>query len=335
MSPGEADIELPIEDLKLVNALQIAPRATWAELGAVLGRHPTTLSARWATLRSERMAWVMGHLGGEPGQQCTAFVQVQINPELIDVAMAELCALPQVLTVDDASSTADFQLTCLTPDWLTLSTDVLPLIRQATGVQRMKVSLCTRLFTTAVHWRLNELSHAESASLQRLVPRISSPPTNIPDTFWPMLHLLSRDGRATASEIAQVTGQHPSTVGRALKTAQASGMVTFRCEMASHFTGYPLAVQWFAKIPAGSMDAAVGFLTEHPNLRLCAEITGTSNLMFMAQLRAPAEIATLEAGLTARVPGAVIIESCAGVRWFKRMGWMLDPQGRPTGEVVV
>ena len=40
-------MELPPEDLELVHALQIAPRATWSQLGAALGRHPTTLAARW------------------------------------------------------------------------------------------------------------------------------------------------------------------------------------------------------------------------------------------------------------------------------------------------
>lgn len=281
------------------------------------------------------MAWVLGHLGGFPEQHCTAFVEVQVNPADIDSAIAELCAIPEVLTVDDASSSADFHLTCLTADWLTLSTEVLPQIRHVTGVQRVKVSLCTRLFATGNSWRLNVLSPAQTTALHRLAPPATSPPTIIPDAFWPMLRLLMRDGRATASEIAHATGQHPSTVGRALKVAQATGMVSLRCELASHFTGYPLSVQWFAKVPAGSSEAVAAYLKEHRNLRLCAETTGASNLTFMLQLRAPADIATLEAGLAAHFPGLVIVDSCAGVRSFKRMGWMLDAQGRPTGEVVV
>ncbi len=57
-------------------------------------------------------------------------------------------------------------------------------------------------------------------------------------------------------------------------------------------------------------------------------------MTFMMQLRTAADIADVEARLAARVPGVDIIEACVGVHSFKRMGWMLDPEGRPTGEVV-
>lgn len=327
-------VELPVEDLQLVHALQIAPRASWAELGVALGRHPATLSARWNRLREDRMAWVLGHLGGHPEQHCTAFIEVQANPELLEQVTAELCAIPQVLTVDDATSTADFRLTCLAADWLSMAREVLPRIRTTKGVQRVKVSLCTRLFATGNVWRLDVLSPAQQAALQRLVHPPTSAPTIIPDTFWPMLRVLMHDGRATASEIAQATGQHPSTTGRALKTALETGMVTLRCELASQYTGYPLTVQWFARIPAGSQEAAAAFLMEHRTLRLCASTTGAANFTFMMQLRTPADIATLEAKFAERIPGVVIVESCVGIRSFKRMGWMLDSQGRPTGDVV-
>lgn len=328
-------MELPVEDLQLVNALQIAPRASWAELSAVLGRHPATLSTRWARLREDRMVWTLGHLGGNPEQHCTAFIEVLVDPQLIEEATAELCAIPQVLTVDDATSTADFRLTCLAADWLTMSREVLPQIRSARGVQRLKVSLCTKLFATGNIWRLDVLSPAQQAMLQRLNPPTNSTPTLIPDTFWPMLRVLMHDGRATVSEIAQATGQHASTTGRALKTALETGMVTLRCELASPYTGFPLSVQWFAKVPAGTEDTLAAVLAEHRNLRLSAATTGAANFTFLMQLRRPADIADVEAELAARVPGVNILESCVGVRTFKRMGWMIDDDGRPTGEIIV
>lgn len=327
-------MELPVEDLQLVHALQVAPRASWAELGSILGRHPATLSARWNRLRDDRMAWILGHLGGHPEQHCTAFVEIVADPALVDEARVDLCAIPEVLTVDDATSSADFRLTCLAADWLTMAREILPRIKSARGVQRTKVSLCTKLYATGNVWRLDVLSPAQQAQLQRLNQSPLAQPTIIPATFWPMLRVLMRDGRATASEIAQATGQHPSTTGRALRTALETGMVTMRCELASHYTGYPLTVQWFAKVPAGTADTVAAFLMEHRTLRLCASTTGAANMTFMMQLRTPADIADIEASLAARVPGVDIIEACVGVHAFKRMGWMLDPEGRPTGEVV-
>jgi DNA-binding Lrp family transcriptional regulator len=327
-------MELPVEDLQLVHALQIAPRAGWSELGTILGRHPATLSARWARLREDRMAWVLGHLSGRPEQHCTAFIDVVADPALIEEVQADLCAITEVLTVDDATSTADFRLTCLAADWLDMARKVLPRIRGTRGVQRTKVSLCTKLYATGNAWRLDVLSPAQQAQLQRLTHPPLAQPTIIPDTFWPMLRVLMHDGRATAAEIAQATGQHPSTTGRFLKVALETGMVTLRCELASHYTGYPLTVQWFAKVPAGTADTVAAFLMEQRTLRLCASTTGAANMTFMMQLRTPADIADVEARLAVRVPGVEIIEACVGVHAFKRMGWMLDPEGRPTGEVV-
>ncbi|RAX48811.1 Lrp/AsnC family transcriptional regulator [Arthrobacter sp. AQ5-05] len=328
-------MELPVEDLQLVHALQIAPRASWSELGAILGRHPATLSARWTRLREDRMVWILGHLGGYPDQHCTAFIEVVADPALIEEARVDLCAISEVLTVDDATSSADFRLTCLAADWLTMAREVLPSIKAARGVQRTKVSLCTKLYATGNAWRLDVLSPVQQARIQRLAHPPVAQPTLIPDSFWPMLRVLMRDGRATAAEIAQATGQHPSTTGRALKTALETGMVTLRCELAGHYTGYPLTVQWFAKVPAGSADLVAAFLMEHRTLRLCASTTGAANMTFMMQLRTPADIADLEARLAARVPGVDILEASVGVHSFKRMGWMLDPDGRPTGVVVI
>ena len=45
-------MELTEEDLALINALQIAPRLSWADAAEVLGVHATRLAARWERLRS-------------------------------------------------------------------------------------------------------------------------------------------------------------------------------------------------------------------------------------------------------------------------------------------
>ncbi len=52
--------------MALVNALQIAPRLSWADAADVLGVHATSLAARWARLRKQGVAWITGHLIGDP-----------------------------------------------------------------------------------------------------------------------------------------------------------------------------------------------------------------------------------------------------------------------------
>ena len=45
-------------DFALVNALQLSPRAGWAQLEAVLGVDASTLSRRWARLIESGLVWI-------------------------------------------------------------------------------------------------------------------------------------------------------------------------------------------------------------------------------------------------------------------------------------
>ncbi|MFI5084537.1 MAG: AsnC family protein, partial [Actinomycetales bacterium] len=69
-------MELSEDDLALINALQIAPRMSWADAADVLGVHATSLAARWARLRKQGVAWVTGHLIGDPHEMSLAFIDV-------------------------------------------------------------------------------------------------------------------------------------------------------------------------------------------------------------------------------------------------------------------
>ncbi|MGA7205706.1 MAG: AsnC family protein, partial [Specibacter sp.] len=61
-----SNTQLSEEDLALIHALQIAPRAGWVDLGAVLGVHPSNAAARWERLVASGAAWITAHLMGDP-----------------------------------------------------------------------------------------------------------------------------------------------------------------------------------------------------------------------------------------------------------------------------
>lgn len=328
-------MELPLEDLELVNALQIAPRASWSELGAALGRHPTTLANRWDRLRGRGLAWVTGHLAGGPDQSCLAFVGVECDPRNVAETARLLCSIPEVITVDEATRSWDLRLTTLTADWHGLASGVLPAIRAVPGVLRTQLMLCTRLYALGNNWRLDVLGGAQQRRLNALRPTTTAPPRHPPTHFAAMLPLLNRNGRATAADLAHDLGIHPSTAGRQLKSAVASGLLTFRCELAQDYSGYPISCQWYVRVPPASLEAAVDFLRHYRTLRLCAAISGDANFTFYLWLRTPADIAEVEEKLQAAVPAVTIMESSVGVRTYKRLGWILRVDSGSTGEVVV
>lgn len=327
-------MELPLEDLTLINALQIAPRASWSALGKILQRHPPTLSEHWQRLCNEGLAWTTAHLTVNPLQSCMAFIQVDIAAEREEAAVAEICAIPEVQTVDNLTRQGNYRLIVVAPDWRHLHHTVLPVLESIHGVGRMLVSVATQLFTSGSDWRLDALSPAQIRSLQALNAPVTRVPSNRHASFWPMLQVLTRNGRASTADIAQATGQHPTSAGRQLQSALSSGALVVRCEVAIDHTSHPIAVQWFARVESGRLEEAAAHLARYRTLRLCAATTGDTNLMFMMQVRHPSDIADIERLLHAAIPGLEISGSYLATKIPKRMGWMLTADGRATGQVV-
>ena len=49
---------LDLDNMLLLDALQLAPRASWSRIGEVLGITAVTAAKRWARLREGGIAWV-------------------------------------------------------------------------------------------------------------------------------------------------------------------------------------------------------------------------------------------------------------------------------------
>ena len=242
--------------------------------------------------------------------------------------------MPQVATVEEAFRTWDVRLTVLADSWQQL-TQVLPRVRADPAIRRTHLSVATRLNTMGHQWRLDILAPEQQQRLAALHTDVKRPVGAIPPHFTQMMTVLERDGRATSRQIAAATGIHPTTAARYLRHALESGLVSIRCELAQEYSGYPVACQWYARVPPDQLAAAERFLRSQRTLRLCAATTGNANLTFFLWLRTPADIPDIEAGLQSAAPDARIVESEVGVYTHKRMGWLLNPDSTATGDVVV
>lgn len=325
-------MELPLEELKLVHALQIAPRASWVQLGRALERHPTTLAAHWERLRAGGLAWITGH----PGiQGCVTFISLEYQPGQRAELLHRLCAAPEIDTVEESARTWGLRLTVLTRDWQQLINHVMPMVRADPAIRRTQLTVATRVYTIGNSWRLDVLSPDQQRRTAALNAAAAHQAGVTAPHLEEMMHVLRRDGRASTTEIAAATGTHRATAGRHLQQAIGTGLLALRCELAQQHSGYPLTCQWYARVPQAQTEAAVRYLRSYRTLRLCASITGDTNLMFFMWLRTPGDIMDVEGGLQAAAPGVQVVESDVGVRTHKRMGWLLREDSTATGEVVV
>lgn len=328
-------MEVSEDDLQLVNALQLAPRASWVEIGATLDRHPTTVAAQWERLRSSGLAWITAHLSLRTDERTLALVDIECDFSRRRQLAEELGLLPEVLTVEESSQSRDLMLIVSTASWDTFAHSLLPHIASMPHVIRHRSTICTRVHSTADAWTLGALNARQQrtfAELGRQVPLSFDAPR--PPAFGAIAEQLAFNGRATATEIAAATGLNAVTARRQLARVLKMGGLTFRCEIAQGSSGRPIGAQWHTRVPPHLHESAAAFLYEFRGLRFCCSTMGPANFVFMMWITSTSEAADVEQAFLTAFPEASILESQPTLGFTKRMGWLLDDDGTATGKVI-
>lgn len=329
-------MQLAEEDLSLIHALQIRPRATWAELGRALGTTPISLARRWDRLREAGAAWVTAYRLPAEGAHY-AYLEVACRAAELAAARDELVTWPAVMSVEEASRDYNLVLTVGTVSLQDLSTLVLDRIPGIAGVTGVRSHLVGRLHAEGSVWRVGALDpYAATAVAEIREPATVHDGAIDPwdETWRPLVAALAMDGRASAAEIARSTGRPVSTVGRQLTRLLRSDVLRLRCDVAQGLTPYPFYVNWWCQVPTAHVPAAVGRLRTHARVRQVASIPGPANLMFSTWLGGPEEALRMQEFVEDELAPARVVESAVVLRSVKRMGTLLGPQGRATGEVV-
>ncbi|PSL57217.1 DNA-binding Lrp family transcriptional regulator [Saccharothrix carnea] len=318
-------------DLRLVHALQAAPRATWHEVGRSLGVDPVTAARRWQGLADAGFARVTAYPEVRlwAKEHCNAFIEIDLEPTARPHAVEVLSRLPQVVSISVISSGRDLFLTVLTPDLTTLSHVVLHQLHALPGLRRTRTHTVTTVYGEGNRWRLGALE-------PRQLPAGRSTGGG---AVWKPHHreVLGAldDGRRPAAEIAARTGRSASTVRRWLNEMVDGRLLSLRCEVAQPITGRPIAATFWARVPPDELDRTGTALTELPEVRLCAAVTGADNLVMTLWLRSLGDIQRFEAELARRLPALALTDRAVTLRAVKRMGCLLDDAGRITDVVPV
>ncbi|MFI6288204.1 Lrp/AsnC family transcriptional regulator [Streptomyces sp. NPDC051018] len=156
----------------------------------------------------------------------------------------------------------------------------------------------------------------------------------LPATDRHLIRLLSRDGRASLTELAAELGCGIGTVRRRLRSMVAERSVLLRCDVAQPLSGWPVPVTLWAQVPAGQRDTIAKDLTTVPETRSCAIMTGGSgNFHYGAWLRSLDDTHRLELLLAERYPALRITARMVTLGFVKRAGRLLDDAGRSIGTV--
>ncbi|QGK69569.1 AsnC family transcriptional regulator [Allosaccharopolyspora coralli] len=331
---GSATSVLDELDRAVIHALQIAPRASWTDLGAALQYSGTTLARRWNRLRSQGWAWVTG--SGSPKLwfgMAGALLRADVAEEAVDEVLSLLARDPRTKSVYRLAGRGSVLAHVIVTDRSHLDTWSRE-IASLQGVLDTDVRMVTGTHQDARTWRLDGLTPAQQKELH--VATGTSRPIHLPpERVRPLLHALGRDGRASAAELARSTGWPRTTVQRRLLDLSRAGLLAIRCDVTQEAVGCPVTL-WLS----GSLDAAV--LSESlpriaalSQVRLLLTTTGVDNVVIGAWLGRVEDALDLERRLVEAAPQLRVREREVAMRKAKIQGWIVDDTGRARESVPI
>ena len=182
------DTALDDDDRRLIAALQVRPRASWTELGAVLGPSPLTLARRWARLSGSGVAWLTAAPNLQAGTAAlghgVALVEMRIPPGQVLPIAGELAQVPEIATIDVTAGSRELVLTVIAGDDDSLARLLLERLHPVGTVLSVHSHPVTRTYVDGSGWRLPGLTEPERARLaaQQQLP---ANPFATPQSFAP------------------------------------------------------------------------------------------------------------------------------------------------------
>ncbi|MGW1810797.1 Lrp/AsnC family transcriptional regulator [Streptomyces sp. NPDC001393] len=331
----DAPALLTEDDLALINALQLQPRASWTELGRALEVDPVTVARRFGRLSEQGAAWV----GFSPGprlfeQICVAFVVIDCAPGATTGVAQALSAHPHMLTIERAAAGHDILAIAATRDLPALSRYTLDLLPHLPGITAVEVRIVTHMFTEGGRWRIAALDPAQRAQLTGPPPaQIPVAPGEITPFDRALITRLAHDGRAPYQTLASDLGVSLNTAKRRTEQLTRRGLLRFRCDFARPLGGWPVAVTLWARVPPADLPEIGHALVRLPETRNCAAVSGPHNLILQASLHSVSDVLRLETQLASAHPSLDIVDRVIALRQDKLMGRLLDPHGRSVGIV--
>ncbi|MFE9730116.1 Lrp/AsnC family transcriptional regulator [Streptomyces sp. NPDC005863] len=318
-------------DLALVHALQLQPRAPWTDLAPLLGAAAVTLARRWERLTAQGLAWVSAVPGPSFSRSgCTAFVFLRCPPAARRRLADRVARLTEAVTVELlAPGHTDLMLDVLTPDLPALHRFIGEELAPLPDVLDVECVLATSLYAEGSRWRLRSLDPSQLSALGRsYTPDATGSAAFNLSLDHTLLDALVRDGRTRLADLAALTGRSTATVRRRIGLLTTSGIIAFRCDMAPAVSGLPVSITFRGRATANDVNRLHRTLATLPECRLLAAVTGSANVLATYWVRDIGSVQQRETTACARLPSLEVTDRVLGVRTVKRMGHLLDDEGR-------
>ncbi|NYV72909.1 Lrp/AsnC family transcriptional regulator [Streptomyces sp. UH6] len=318
-------------DLMLVNALQINPRISWADLSGALHVDATTLSRRWDRLIQGRLAWTRWvytpHFARDEQPHVDAIAEVRCEPGTREEVIRALVANPLVSGVHCTSGDRDLFATVHSDSIGDLDAAIQQVIASARGVTAITTTYIRTLFQEGSSWRLPALGPGQLSAVDSTLPRLLAPsaPTQL---HLALIDSLAWDVRRPVADVAREVGASRSRVARALQELLVADWARARVDIAFRAAGWKASALMWMRVPPGQLQRVAAAIRTLPYVRMCASVSGRSNLVVTLLLHEVRGLDDLEPRIVNTFPGVTIEDTWVVPRVAKLFGVAVDPDGR-------
>ncbi|ALV38362.1 Lrp/AsnC family transcriptional regulator [Streptomyces sp. CdTB01] len=324
---------LPPEDVRIIRALQIAPRASFAAIAAALGMTEGAVNRRYRRLRADGAVRVAGVVNPGALGQSRWLVRLRCRPGSV-VAIAD--ALAQRDDVNwVALSAAGSEITCATQSRTREQREDLlgqRLPRTAAVIDINAFAMLRQFLGGRGHyWSAlrGTLSQEEEAALGGGRPPFTESPVvaREPVRLGPederMLDALAADGRASLVDLATAAGLTPGRVSRRLDVLLRQRAVHVDVEIAPAALGYHARAILWLRVHPSAVKSAGRALAEEPEVAFAAATSGPWNLYAVAHCRDLDELFEFTSERVGSLAGLQSMEVSPVLRYVKQAGTRL------------
>lgn len=124
-----------------------------------------------------------------------------------------------------------------------------------------------------------------------------------------LVQLLEKDARQSSKMLAKKLNLSPATVRRRIGNLIKGHVIRFVAVVDPERVGFPFAAILSLDIELENLDSAIQFLDKRPEIRWLCSSTGRANVVALAQLASPDELADFTKNEVSKILGIKHLET--------------------------
>ncbi|MFJ9242000.1 Lrp/AsnC family transcriptional regulator [Streptomyces sp. NPDC101776] len=277
-------------DGKILRALQCAPRASFRLIGEVAGVSEQTAARRFHALRRSGVMRVVGLVDPAVHGDARWMARIRCRPDRVGPLADALARRPDIAYAGLASGGSEIICVISAPVHVRRDDVLLRQLPKSASVLDVSIDLLIHPFGTS--GRSDWTGHGGRLTPEQIQLLVgerpltpAGPPARLTEEDTPLLDALAEDGRATHTQLADVTGWSTARVARRLDALENSGALLYDVELLAARLGFALNATLWLRVAPARLESVGEELAGHDEVAFAAAISGDSNVMVVVICR--------------------------------------------------